>query len=193
MSDVQQWRGKPHVRCKRKGCQIWISCASSSLLEGYHISFKQLLYLLYLWSHDCGGSRAVDMLGLGKHCVADWSQRLRVCAANAEAAAERPLGGRGYELECDECEVGRAQKGMYGHKIVVKGDVWDVRCRSSGKVILELFDKWQKGEDVERRFGPPSVDDAEALCLSKIKKGTILFTDGARCYSVVAKKAGLFP
>jgi len=192
VTDVQERRGKPHVRCKRKGCRIWISCATSSLLEGCHLSFKTLLYLFYFWSHDSAGSRAVNMLGLDAHTVALWSQRLRICVANAEAAAERPLGGKGYELECDECEVGRAQKGMYGHKTVVKGDIWGVRCRSSGKVILELFDKWQKGDEIERRFGPPSVEDVEALCLAKIKKGSILFTDGARCYAVVAKKAGFF-
>ena len=84
------------------------------------------------------------MLGLDDYPVAQWSQRLRICVANAEAAAERPLGGKGYELECDECEVGRAQKSMYDHKNVVKGDIWGVRFRSSGKVILELFNKWQR-------------------------------------------------
>ena len=109
---------------------------------------------MYWWAHDSGGSRAVDMLGLSKHTVAEWSQRLRICVANAEAANERQFGGKDCEVECDECEAGRAQKGLFGQKTVVKGDVWGIKCRKTGLLFLDLYDKRQKGEEIERRFLP---------------------------------------
>ena len=55
VSEVLQWRGKPHVICRTKGCYIWISCASGSIFEGSHLSHKQFLYLMYWWVHDRGG------------------------------------------------------------------------------------------------------------------------------------------
>ena len=56
--------------------------------------------------------------------------------------------------------------------------------------ILDVLDKWQKGDDIERRFGPPSVDDVVELCQTFIAKAPVLFTGGARCYEVISKKAG---
>jgi len=73
------------------------------------------------------------MLGLGTEAVASWCQRLRICVANGEAAQEKMLGGKGMVVECDECEIGRGQKGLFGHKTVVKGDVWGAICRSTGR------------------------------------------------------------
>ena len=178
------------MKCKRKGCQIWISCSANLLLEDCRLSHKQFLYFVYYWAHDSAGQRAVDMLGLSKQTVAEWSQRLMVCVANAEKEREKLLGGKWKVVECDECEVGRAQKGLHGHKKTVKGDVWGALCRDTGRLVLEVFDKWQKGEDIERRFGPPSVDDVEDLCLAYVAKASFLFTDGARCYEVISKKAG---
>jgi len=190
VSDVVFRRGKPHVRCKRKGCQVWIPTCSGSLMEASRLTNKQLIYLFFFWAHDCAGDRSTNMLGLSHTTVAQWSQRLRVCVANAEAASERRLGGRGAVVECDECEIGRGQKGLYGHKTVVKGDVWGAICRKTGKLFLDTYDKWEKGDLIERRFGPPSVDDVADLCASRIAKGSFLFTDGARAYEAISKKCG---
>jgi len=190
VSEVVYRRGKACVRCRRKGCQVWIPCTSGSLLDGCHLSHKEVLYLFYWWAHDCAGDRACDMLGLGKETVSLWCQRLRICVANSESANERLLGGRGVIVECDECEVGRGQKGLFGHKTVVKGDVWGAVCRKSGRLFLDTYDKWEKGDFIERRFGPPSIDDVADLCASRIAKGSILFTDGARAYATVSSKCG---
>ena len=89
VTEVRDFRGKPAVKCKRKGCQIWIPCSTNSLLEGCRLPHKDMLYLLYFWAHDSAGDRSVNMLGFSKHTVADWSQRLRLCVANAEKAAEK--------------------------------------------------------------------------------------------------------
>ena len=58
------------------------------------------------------------------------------------------------------------------------------------KLFLDTYDKWEKGDLIERRFGPPSVDDVADLCASRIAKGSFLFTDGARAYETISKKYG---
>ena len=109
---------------------------------------------------------------------------------NAEDSRQVPLGGANVEVECDETETGRRQKGVHGHKKVVKGDIWGVVERRSGRVILEIYDKLKVQEHVERRFGPPRADELEDLCQTCIKCGTVLMTDGARAYEVISKKLG---
>jgi len=115
---------------------------------------------------------------------------LRLCVMAAEEASHQPVGGRDIEVECDETEIGRRQKGIHGHKKIVKGDVWGAVERDTGRVILEIYDKMKVQEVVERRFGPPRADELEDLCREHIKPKTVLFTDGARAYEVIAKKVG---
>ena len=73
---------------------------------------------------------------------------------------------------------------------VVKGDVWGAGERG-GLLVLEDYDKIKKGPDWERRFGPPGGNDGlDVLCSMYIKKGSILFTDGARVYEQISKNLG---
>ena len=66
---------------------------------------------------------------------------LRICVMALEESRQRPLGGEDVEVECDETEIGRRQKGVHGHKKVVKGDIWGAVERCSGRVILFIFDE----------------------------------------------------
>ena len=114
-------QGKKHWRCKRRGCQKLIPCTDGSLTEGSKLNLKEILHLFYLWAHDCGGTQSVEMLGFGTETVAAWTHRLRLCVMGYEEAHHRPIGGANVEVECDETEIGRRQKGVHGHKKVVKG------------------------------------------------------------------------
>ena len=183
-------RNKEHWRCMRKGCQKWVPVGTNSLLEGSKLSPQQVLFFFYFWAHDCGSNRISAMLGIAPSNVALWTARLQTCVANAEEAQGIVLGGRGKEVECDETEIGRRQKGTGGHKKVVKGDVWGAVERG-GLLVLEDYDKIKKGPDWERRFGPPGGDDGlDVLCSQYIKRGSILYTDGARVYEQISKKLG---
>ena len=170
----------------RKQCQHRVPVGTNSLFEGCKLSPQQVLFLFYFWAHDCGSSRICAMLGIGDSTVAAWTAILQTCVASAEEARGIVLGGRGTEVECDETEIGRRQKGTGGHKKVVKGDVWGAVERG-GLLVLEDYDKIKKGPDWERRFGPPGGDDGlDVLCSMYIKKGSILFTDGAGVYEQIS-------
>ena len=189
-NDLHQHRGKAHWRCSNMECRHRVPYSSNSLLEGCHLPLKTLLFLFYFWAHDIGANKISAMLGLSTATLASWSDRLRICVANGEAAHWQPLGGRDIEVECDETEIGRRQKGIYGHKTVVKGDIWGAVERESGRIILELYDKCKQGEDIERRFGPPRADELTELCEDHIKAGTLLYTDGARAYEQISANLG---
>ena len=63
-------RGKAGFMCSDKGCRTKVSAVSGGLLEGSHLSEKNLLLLMYFWAHDCAGTRAEEMLGHGSKAVA---------------------------------------------------------------------------------------------------------------------------
>jgi len=141
--------------------------------------------LAYFWAHDCGGVRAQTMLGHSSTTVAAWSARFRQCVLNQQYASISVLGGRDMEVEADETEIGRKQKGLHGHEKSVLADVRGVFERASGRIYLETFDKLCSDAD-ERRFGPPNKAEAEAL-FDHIATGSILFADSARAYIAPAK------
>ena len=116
--------------------------------------------------------------------------RLRLCVANGLDAENLSVGGRGHFVEADETEIGRRQKGIHGHKTLVKGDIWGCVDRHTGVLILEVYDKVKAGDIWERRFGPPKADELTTLCQRYIRKGSTMFTDGARACVVIAKDIG---
>ena len=91
-------RGKPGWMCSSKDCRRRVSNVSGGILEGSNLSPKQFLMLAYFWAHDCGGVRAVEMLGHGPTTVAGWSARFRQCVLNQQDATVQVLGGRDKEV-----------------------------------------------------------------------------------------------
>ena len=183
-------RGKPTMRCTSRPCRRIVSNVSEGLLAGSHLSEKEFLLLAYFWAHSCGGCRAENMLGHSHTTVAAWSARFRQCVLNQQDASISVLGGRDVEVEADETEIGRKQKGLHGHDKSVLADVRGVFERGSGRVYLETFDKLCSNAD-ERRFGPPNKVEADAL-FDHIASGSILFADSAKAYIAPAKAHGLF-
>jgi len=183
--------GYPHYRCRVKGCQKLINARDGGIMEGSHLPREKFLDFLYFWAHDCPGQRAVDMLGLSSKTVAIMSLRCRLCVANQQEATVTSLGGRGVEVEMDEAELGRKPKGLHGHKKDVKSDVIGAYDRSSGILILEIYDKLCAGEKSLRRFGPPKRDDVLPLVERWVKEGSLLFTDGAKAYVSACASLGL--
>ena len=120
-----------------KGCRTRVSAVSGGLLEGSHLSEKNLLLLMYFWAHDCAGTRAEEMLGHGSKAVAEWSARFRQCVLNEQVSRGVVLGGRDMEVEVDETEIGRRKKGLHVHESQVIADVRGVFERSAGKIFLE--------------------------------------------------------
>ena len=76
------------------------------------------------------------------------------------------------------------------HKTLVKGDIWGCVDRETGVLVLEVYDKVKVGDLWERRFGPPKADELTSLCQHYIRKGSTLYTDGARAYVIIAKQIG---
>ena len=79
-------KGRPVYRCTSKACRKEVPIASSSILEGSHLSPDKFLHFLYFWANDCAGVRAIEMLGIGHSTVAELSQRCRLCVAEEQAA-----------------------------------------------------------------------------------------------------------
>ena len=63
-------RGVLKCRCVMEGCQKWMGPETDGILEGSHLSPAHFLDFLFWWAHDCAGTRACDMLGLGNKTVA---------------------------------------------------------------------------------------------------------------------------
>ena len=173
-----------HVRCRTR-----VSAVSGGLLEGSHLSEKNLLLLMYFWAHDCAGTRAEEMLGHGSKAVAEWSARFRQCVLNEQVSRGVVLGGRDMEVEVDETEIGRRRKGLHVHESQVIADVRGVFERSTGKIFLETYEKLQADSD-ERRFGPPNKAEASDL-FGHVAAGSIVFADSARAYLSAAASHGV--
>lgn len=183
-------RGSAYRRCSSQDCRRKVYGKADGILEGSNLSLKQWAHLAYFWAHNCAGVRAQHMLCLDDHTVSVWSERFRICVMNWEALhSEGDFGGKGLEVEADECEVGRKRKGLHGHETDVKGDFRGLFDRATGRLFVEAYDKVKKDED-DRRFGPPTVDDVTPL-IERIRQGSLLFTDGARAYSSVSKEFGI--
>ena len=103
--------------------------------------------------------------------------------------SEDVFGGKGLEVESDECEVGRKRKGLHGRDSDVKGDFRGLFERHTSRLFVEAYQKLKKDED-DRRFGPPSSDDVRPL-VERLVPGTLLFTDGAKAYTAVCKELNI--
>ena len=183
-------RGSAYRYCSSRACNRKIYGKSNGILEGSKLSLKQWTHLAYFWAHNSGGVRAEHMLALDDHTVSAWSERFRVCVMNWEARhSESDFGGKGFEVEADECEVGRKRKGLHGHETDVKGDFRGLFERATGRLFVEAYDKLKKGED-DRRFGPPTVEEVVPL-VQRVLPGSLLFTDGARAYTSACKDYGI--
>ena len=55
---------------------------------------------------------------------------------------------------------------------------------------MEVYDKVKAGDLWERRFEPTKADELSTLCKHYIRKGSTLYTDGARAYVIIAKEIG---
>ena len=118
------------------------------------------------------------------------SERFSVCVMNWEAKHfESSFGGRGLEVEADECEVGKKRKGIHGRDSDVKGDFRGLFERHTGRLFVEAYQKLKKDED-DRRFGPPSSADVRPL-VERVAEESLLFTDGAKAYTAVCKEIGI--
>ena len=178
-------QGKEHWRCKAVACRRFVPLQSGNL--GYSkLPPHKIVQILYFWARDT--HKLDELLGLDPKTVADWSARLRLCVANGLDSENLQVGGPGHVVEVDETEIGRRQKGIHGHKTSVKGDIWGCVDRSTGVLILEVYDKVKVGELWERRFGPPRADELTTLCEQFIQQKSRLYSDGARAYVQIAAK-----
>lgn len=151
-------------RYKCRICHIRFTDFAGTHLSGIKLEFRQVAWLVYLFSLGLSARRSARELGVNYKTAYRFFNRIRRAIAANDCMAV--LSG---EVEMDETYVGGRRKGKRGRGAAGKVPVFGMLERA-GKVVVEVV---------------PNVKEKTlmALVTETIEPGSLTYSDGFKSYS----------
>lgn len=168
-ADGQIWR------CSNRKCSVKIPIRRHSFFSGSHLSFSQVVKLIYYWTYQYPQHIVLHETGFSNKTVIDFYNFCReVCVVILENHSE-PIGGPGRIVEIDESKFGK-RKFNRGKKV---DGVW-------------VFGGIERDSDPPRCFFESVTDRSAETLIPIIKRwilpGTTIYSDCWRSYSTLVSE-----